>query len=379
MKQTILLFDMDGVLLHADGYHFALQSSISLIGRNIGIEKPILTKEHINNFEASGVTHEWETLAICSAILLTQIWQVDADIRIPDTIDPSPNKFLIKGEDWFTDFLKNIDLKGKSATVFAESVLCESKSLANSEQIKYLRHILGSGLNLDISPTLPIFQEFVLGSRMFAETYKFRSQLTTLSYLSLYDREVLTKKNHGRLIKWLESDYHHAVIFTNRPSQPPGSFFSTPEAELGAAAIGLEELPIIGAGSLSWLADLKSKPWFEYYKPNPVHALAALQLAVGRSLTQALNAAVNFYDGNQNTNDWLPLEGSKVYVFEDLLPGFRSARSAQQLLHDFGINIEMIFVGISNHLAKSKTLSQIADFSIEDINQRILPDIIFDN
>jgi hypothetical protein len=40
MNQIILLFDMDGVLLHADGYLRALQSSVDLIGRNIGIKEP---------------------------------------------------------------------------------------------------------------------------------------------------------------------------------------------------------------------------------------------------------------------------------------------------------------------------------------------------
>lgn len=376
MNQTILLFDMDGVLLHADGYLRALQSSVDLIGRNIGIKEPLLSREHITQFEAAGVTHEWETLAICTAILLTQVWQINKEVRIPSLINLEPDSYLINGEDEFTEYLLNIDLRGISPTVYTESVLRKQESQLNSEQREYLRLILGSGLNLDISPTLPIFQEHVLGSKTYTRTYNLPSNLNTKSYLQLYDREALSITNRGKLNKWLESDYHHAVIFTNRPSQAPKGFFSTPEAELGAAAIGLQELPIVGAGSLSWLANLESKPWHTYYKPSPVHTLAALQCALGKKLTESLKVAVDLYNGNQDRNDWLPFEGSKVFIFEDLLSGFMSARSAQQLLYINGVNVEMLFVGISSHPAKSKSLSQMANCIIEDINQGILPEII---
>ena len=376
MVKTILLFDMDGVLLHADGYHRALQSSVKLIGRNIGIEEPILSKEHIAQFEAGGVTHEWETLAICTAILLTQIWSVDQNVRIPRIINPSPDNFLIKGEDKFTKFLLNIDLKGKSPTAYAESFLLEQEIDLYPEQINYLQLILRSGLDIDKSPTLPIFQEYVLGSQMYEQTYNFPSHLNTKSYLELYDREALTKTNHGKLCKWLEYEYQHAVIFTNRPSQPPKGFFSTPEAELGATAIGLQDMPILGAGSLSWLANLESKPLSTYYKPNPVHTLAAMLFAVGKPLVQALKTAVEFYNGNQDLDIWLSLDGTKIFVFEDLLPGFKSAEGAKQLLSNNGINVELFLVGISKHPVKITSLSQMAHCINEDINQGMLPEII---
>lgn len=367
---------MDGVLLHADGYHRALQSSVKLIGRNIGIEEPILSKEHIANFEAAGVTHEWETLAISTAILLTQIWHIDQEVRIPNNINPAPYHYLIRGEDKFTNFLQTIDLNGKFPTTYAESVLLEQDSHLNPEQIEYLKLILRSGLDHDLSPTFPIFQEYVLGSQLFTQTYNRPSQLNTKSYLELYDRKALSKTNHEKLKEWLKSEYNHAAIFTNRPNEPPKGFFSTPEAELGASAIGLPELSIVGAGSLSWLADLESKPLHTYFKPNPVHTLAALQVAIGKPLVQALKAAVELCFGNHDRKIWLPLEGSTIIVFEDLTGGFVSAQSAQQLLKNNGVHAELFLVGISNHPIKSKSLSQMAHHVIKDINQKILPEII---
>jgi hypothetical protein len=367
---------MDGILLHADGYHRALQDSVRLIGRNLGIEKPDLTREHIAKLEAGGVTHEWESLAICSAILLTQIWRVDPDARIPHKIDVGPEKFLMHGEDFFTNFLQNLDLGGEFPTTYAERLLLEKSPSLLPEQKEYLRFVLRNGQNFKDSPTLLVFQEYVLGSESFSSYFSRPSQLNTKSYLELYDRASLSPLNQDKLLKWLESKTHHAVIFTNRPSKPPDGFFSTPEAELGASAIGLNDLPIVGAGSLSWLANQESRPLHIYYKPNPVHALAALRVAVGESLVSALRAALNFYHGDFDRGSWLPFDGARVIVFEDLTPGLVSAISAEQLLQDAGIGTSMTLVGVSSHSTKAEALSHLADYVTEDINSVILPEII---
>ena len=377
MSHTILLFDMDGVLLHADGYHRALQASVELIGRNLGIEEPNLSKEHIANLEASGVTHEWESLVICTAILLTQIWRIDQNIRIPSNINPTPHQYLMRGEDYFNGFLQNIDLNGESPTIYTEALLLEQEGHLSAEQKEYLKFILRNGQDHRQSSTLHIFQEFVLGSRLFTQTYNRPSQLNTKSYLELYDRAALSKTCHDQLIEWLKSDSHHAAIFTNRPSKPLRGFFGTPEAELGAASIDLQDLPIIGAGALSWLANLETKPLHIYFKPNPVHALAAIQIALGNSLEQALKAALDFYNRNYEREIWLPLEGSTIIIFEDLKGGLVSAQSAQQLLEKSGIHAEMILVGIGKHPIKVKSLSPVAHHVIEDINHEILPEIIY--
>jgi hypothetical protein len=377
MKKTIILFDMDGVLIHADGYHQALQSSVRLIGRNIGIKEPVLSKEQISHFEAAGVTHEWETLAICTAILLLQVWQFDGNIRLPRDINSTPENFLISGEDRFWDFLYEIDLQGKEPTSYAASILNQQNSSLTKEQRKYLELVLGSGIDINQSPTLRVFQEYVLGSDQYSQIYGFPSFLDTKSYLELYDRKVLTEENRTRLIGWLESDDCHAAIFTNRPSHPPEGFFSTPEAELGASAINLQDLPIVGAGSLSWLANLSSKPLDTYYKPSPVHVLSALQVAVGVPLPRALRIAADLYHGNYKKDFWLPFEGSKIIVFEDLVPGMKSAQDAREMLKAINVEVELLCVGLTEHKTKAKSLSQYTNCLIEDINEGILPGIIF--
>jgi hypothetical protein len=368
---------MDGVLIHADGYHRALQSSVELIGRSIGFEEPILSKEQISHFEAAGVTHEWETLAICTAILLIQVWRHNGEIRLPRDINSVPNEFLIRRDDRIWEFLDELDLQGKAPTIYAASTLSEKNRSLNTEQRNYLELVLGSGIDIEKSPTLRVFQEYVLGSDQYSQVYGFPSHLDTKSYLELYDRKALSEENRKGLIDWLKSDYCHAVIFTNRPSRPPDGFFSTPEAELGASAINLEELPIVGAGSLSWLANLESKPLDSYYKPDPVHTLAALLAALGESLPRALPMAADLSRGSCERELWLPFEGSRIYVFEDLVPGLKSALDAQRILSEINIEVDLQCVGLSKHKTKAKSLSQFTNCLIEDINDGILPKIIF--
>ena len=224
MERTFLLFDMDGVLLHADGYHRAMQSTLKLIGKNIGVQKPILTIEQISQFEAAGVTHEWETLVICTAIFLIQIWQIDPEIRIPGSLDPEPGEYLMMRDEKISDFLKDIDLAGKSPTKYAQGQLLENSPHLGSKHIDYLITLLGSGIDLKLSPTFRIFQEYVLGSRLFEQICNLPPCLDTESYLGLYDRDALSKNNRDNLLNWMSTDLHQAAIFTNRPSKAPDGF-----------------------------------------------------------------------------------------------------------------------------------------------------------
>ncbi|MBC8336969.1 MAG: hypothetical protein H8E29_17070 [Anaerolineales bacterium] len=353
-----------------------MQASVELIGHNLGIENPILSKEHIAKLEAASVTHEWESLAICTAILLMHIWRTEPEVRIPKNINLIPGQFFIQGEDYFSGFLQNIKLNGEPPTAFMEHLLLEQEPSLNLEQREYLKGILRNGQNHDLSFTLPIFQEYVLGSKSYSQIYNRPSQLNTESYLELYDQAALSQTTHDQLIKWVKSEDHHAVVFTNRPSTPPNGFFSTPEAELGLKAIGLQELPIVGAGSLFWLANLAAKPLNMYLKPSPVHALAAIQVALGTPHTASLKLALDFFCGRYEKEKWGPLDGSTIVVFEDLIGGLRSAKDAKELLEKYGVRIEMILVGITKHPTKAKSLSQVAYHVVEDINNKYLREIL---
>jgi hypothetical protein len=173
---------------------------------------------------------------------------------------------------------------------------------------------------------------------------------------------------------WFDMKDHSGAIFTNRPSLPPDGYFSTPEAEIGAQTVGLENLPIVGFGALSWFAFKRGLDLEAFLKPSPVHVLAALWLALERgsslekedSLITALKAALQALDG-EGREGWMGLEGSQVFVFEDTVRGMKSARTAGEILAKMDIHIQVELYGITDSRPKQEALS--------DFGAAVFPDL----
>jgi hypothetical protein len=157
---------------------------------------------------------------------------------------------------------------------------------------------------------------------------------------------------------------------------PPGDFFGVPEAELGAEIVGLSELPLVGAGSLDWLADRNGKKDC-YYKPDPIHALGALQTALGRPVKESLDLAYEFVTKETSmSEDWQALRDVRLYVFEDSKGGLASVKKACQLLDDRGIGIDLHLIGVSTQDDKIRSLKEITAQVFIDINHSPLPGIL---
>jgi len=240
MTLTIILFDMDGVLLEANGYHRALQDTVKLVSKGLGFDGFLLSLDQIASFEASGVTNEWDTAAICIALLLQQGWQFEPTITLPEKVrDLRVHNTDFPAPD-INPFIQAIELMGKQALEFAEHSLVDNANSLNRTQKDILRNLLRNGREISKSLTKRIFQELVLGSRQFKDSYQKPAQLDTPSYLTQFDKAALDSNNCQRLVEWLGEKEHSASIVTNRPDLSLHGFFSTPEAEIGAQLAGLE-------------------------------------------------------------------------------------------------------------------------------------------
>ncbi len=87
----ILLFDMDGVLIEPRAYHMALRETVTMVGHALGYRNVSLTQVVMEVIESVGVTCEWDSAAICSALLLQRAWKVFSDISLPPA-PPLPYK-----------------------------------------------------------------------------------------------------------------------------------------------------------------------------------------------------------------------------------------------------------------------------------------------
>jgi len=368
MTNKLILFDMDGVLLKPGGYHQALKATVNRVGLALGFQGVDLTDDQTAHFEALSITNEWDTLAISTALMLIKAWEFDPDLRLDGhrvremTLDvqfPEIDVFL----DTFTDV-------GDLPCHSAYEKITQENSWLNGSQITHLQEILFKARDIYQSLTLPWHQETVLGSQVFQSNYGLSPQLDTDSFLQRYDRPVLTPEKRKELERWLADDHHCAGILTNRPSKTPPGYLSSPEAELGAELIEMEHLPILGSGMLAWFAATQCKlPEHTFYKPNPVHALALMQLCLGLPAEDALMKAHELWQGEGIRENWVKFGDSKVVVFEDSVKGLQSVRSAQALLALENIHIEVNLIGVSTNPIKRAELQKIADCVYTDINQ----------
>jgi len=368
MTNKIILFDMDGVLLKPGGYHQALKATVRRIGSALGVPAAKLTDDQIAHFEALSVTNEWDSAAISASLILIKAWQVDPDVRLANA--PVEIATLTDQAPEIDTFLDSFNEVGDLPTISAYKKIIREKPNLSVSQRNYLKEILYHSRNIYHSPILPWHQETVLGSRAFTDNYGLEPQLNLESYLTVYDRQVMTDETQKAIKAWLDQPDHRAGIMTNRPSRTPPGYLSSPEAELGARLVEVDHLPILGSGMLVWFAATQCQlPDHTFLKPNPVHALALMRMCWGEPTPTALRLAYDLWRGEGKREDWEKFNHSQVDVFEDAVKGLQAGKSAQVLMERIGIDIDLMLIGISNNPIKKRELKKIANDVFLDINQ----------
>lgn len=357
----MLLFDMDGVLLEAQGYHRALQETVRQVASALGFAGVTLSDDVIAAFEASGMSSEWDSAATCSALLLQAAWRFDPQRQFPRTSLFSPAAPIRAQALDFWKFaisLAEPALQNLTPLERARHLLLSQDERLTDQQQLVIRQLLLHARQAEHSLTCRLFQELVLGSQVFARIYPFVPQLDTPSYLSLHDRSHLNDRHKASLKAWLNQTGNRAAILTSRPNLRPDDRMSTPEAELGADLVGLSHLPISGWGGLCWLGAQVGLDPQALLKPHPVHTLAAMQMALGIDAVLALEEATRLGWFGEASTMWQRLQGTEVSVFEDTPGGIRSLLAAQQTLHQVGVSIDIHCYGIARHSTKCRELAR---------------------
>ena len=354
----IFLFDMDGVLLESHGYHLALQETVHRVAKALGIEDITLSLDDMATFEAGGITSEWDEAAIIIGLLLITIWVTDPDRKLPQSIEETASRIEWQKEPDYNALARALsvpDLQNLHPLKRAERHFFSTNQFTRF-QTDILLDLIHMARNPEHSLTHRTFQELVLGSHVYSHTYGLSAVLNCESYLLKHDISNLSRAESAHLSDWLSVPGHAAAVLTSRPSKPPVGVFCTPEAELGAEQVGLSGIPITGWGGMTWLGmHYQVEPQI-FLKPSPVHALAALCMALGDAQETALTQAVELVRSGQPGSAWWRLEGAQAYVFEDSPGGIKSLKTAQAVLDAVGIHIETCNLGIASNPAKIRTL-----------------------
>lgn len=358
----IALFDMDGVLLEAHGYHRALQDTVALLGRALGFQGVRLTGADIAALEACGVTNEWDSATIILALLVEKLGARFSQV--------SPTPELI------TSPLPPHGILPPEIPAFIEKLAAPSlRALPPLERaVQLLPERIQPILREAYSPRglgFRLQQEHVLGSRSFAEIYGLPPLLAVQSYLLAYDRPNITPPVHTRLLEWMSHPHHQAVIFTNRTGSSPNGAGEPSEAELGARCVNLERLPMVAFGGITWLAARRGCDPERLNKPSPVHSLAAMRHALGDPLGTSLESAATLALDTQSDSGWKRLYGAEVWVFEDAIWGVKSVLSAQEILAAVGVSISVFPVSVSRSPIKRESLAEIGAPVYSDLSEAL--------
>jgi hypothetical protein len=365
-----LLFDMDDVLIKPGAYHRALQESVRLVATALGYSEFSLSDKDIRAFESAGVYSEWDTSAICAALLLETAWKFDPAVQLPGSVIVEPAKHLpIPPPDVsrFASQLEDPGLQELRPLARAEHLLLDTQRDFTPSQSAQIRGILHTARAAGGSLTHCTFQELVLGSEVYSQAYQRPAVLNTQSYLQQYDLPLLQPVVIASIRRWLESPAHMAAIFTSRPSQALPGVFSTPEAEMGAALVGLENLPITGLGNLLWLSQQRQAGPQAFVKPSPVHVLSALLQALGYPPQTCLEEAAALALDGTASPIWKDLDGAHIAVFDDSPAGLGSGASARACLAACGFSVSMELFGIASDNQKVAALSKLGARTYADI------------
>jgi hypothetical protein len=384
--RTVLLFDVDGVLIHPRGYKEALRATLDRIAKMMGQPPVAITDDEMNVFESLHLTNEWDSAAMVAAALLIDVLNAQPDL-CHETLDGTLQAIREAG----------VRVPRRDLSALARECMgAHSHGMLPSQTIHAILrpyvHVSAYPLLDEVlrdiyswrSPTTYILQHYTLGSKAFVETYGEPPQFETDSYLAQYDKPNITPETSSRLLDRLTDPDWYAAIFTARSSRWPADYVNghdgsnhlyPPEGDLVMELLGFSgHIPMIASGRLAWLSTRRGRGIADYVKPSPVHALSAIGAAVSGRESAALEAAADLVEHNKLTGPLAMVADGKtrVVVFEDSSGGIRSTRGAVEKLQQAGVDVCSEAVGVSPHPAKQETLNKIADRVVNDINEALI-------
>jgi phosphoglycolate phosphatase-like HAD superfamily hydrolase len=377
--KTVFLFDVDGVLVHPRGYKEALRDTINYFATRMSIPPLDIRDDIIAEFEALGVTNEWDSAPFGVAAMLMAVLTLRPEASrdtIYETLDAvATSKIRIDSprlELLMAEAISHGSIS-RPSHAFRDYFLSKSNDIGHHLYDELLHDVYDMK-----TPTTAVFQAHTIGYTRFEQTYGYAPVLSRESYLLTHDTALLSDDARQRLLSWSETADHGLSIFTARPSLPPGDSDADqigfpPEGDLAAQLVQLERFPILGSGRLHWLGHQRGRAnGADYIKPSPVHALAAIGAGLSGKETESLLAAVTLVENEQLIEPLDQLIGDtlKVVVFEDSRGGIEANRTAVQLLKKQGIQATLIAVGVSPESSKKRALQQAgAQYVVDDINQ----------
>jgi hypothetical protein len=392
----IVLFDLDGVLVHPGGYRAAYFDTVGFFLKKMNLAELQPDEQVTELFEAQSITSEWDMVPLTLCLVLDAALSTNGqtesfsnfqqvvdwvrkNVKQPVSVDYEAGirkmgRYLEKGRIPADTFLIK-SMQGGSEAPFP--------NLAGQPM---LNDLLSASRDAERSWTTRIFQNHVLGKDTFEAASDMQAEVEGPSYLKTLDRPALSVENSQRLKRLAQHKALYPAAFTLRPSLPPSDVaeeaaWYSPEAEMALSLVGLEALPMIAFGRLYYLSRRLGLPDADrLLKPAPIQALAAIAAAwSGREWSSLVWAARLYYEhdlgepvpaglaGEALFDPELP-EKIELHVFEDSAIGMIAAQEAAMLLHKTGVTADIRCWGISPTAGKAQALEAVGAQVYPDVN-----------
>jgi len=371
---NVLLFDVDGVLVEPCAYRICIDRTLEVLLPQIGIEAPLdflPSYADVSYFEAQGIHDCWDITNIIYAQAVAATW--DRPNAAAGVIIPAYKPIV--------DRIRQANAESHPPSV-AATLLTMDMNARHVEQQKLseLVECLRGSRSVYKSHVTRLFQNILLGSSIFESTYNLPSQYNGEPLLQAEDRVLINPATVAKLKELHARGPEHwkMAVYTARPSLKPefaggSSPGYSPEAEIAQQSAGLNELPLIGMGTMEFLAERTNELAQDLVKPNSTQAFAALLSALHGSvnldlLEQAYEMGMK--DATPESTalaQWkhIPLN---IYVFEDTVSGIIPMDIVANRLSERGYSINLNCLGIARQKSKRDALLKFCPTVYSDVN-----------
>jgi len=351
---TILLLDIDGVLVKPGGYRAALHATLNYFVNLMGLPHFEFPEEKLAGFERRGITSEWDMVPLLLAVLWDDILSHQPIRNLPSDVSSAAREIgnYLNGNVPSDLHIPEFELVVGEYP--ADTALQNGFFVSIPEQLR--TNLLHRSRDVHFSQTMRLFQQYTLGSRAFAETYQLPAEVETESLLRKYDHSNINDSIREKLRR----PGIHLTAFTARPSAPPREVEApplgyAPEAEIALDLVELPDIPMISFGKLQYLGEQRGYDPEVLLKPSPVQALAGIAAALTGNEWASLQAACDWHETGQLTGVLAELpKAFDVTIVEDTLGGVCSVLAAGEILQYAGLDVDVRAYGLtSGSAAKS--------------------------
>lgn len=365
-SNSIIAVDVDGVLIQPIAYRQAINKTVNYFAEKLGInpERYTLDDENadfgrnMSHFEANGIHDPWDVSAII--VFLMRLKKEGVDISCGEAL--------------------KIYSEGTNKTAHPpEAILNELKARYEgrlpTKTFEEITQYLTDTRDAAKNSITGIFQEHILGGKLFERTYGKKSQTgATESLIQTQDR-LLINFDGLNILNQIKENGGKVVIYTGRPGLPPSDIAKkrhdgySPEAELAIEKSHVDALGPITMGSMEWLARETQTSVESLTKPNPTQAVAVIIAALrGEADSQLLMDAYTWTKGGQIPKEVQDIVKNKrqkpleIVVIEDSLSGVIAFVNAKKLFDKAGLRANINIIGIhGGSEEKNKSFKQVAE------------------